>query len=370
MKIAVFHNLPEGGALRTVYEQVKGLSKNHIIDLYQFDNKYYKDINKFTRKSYVYKFYLHNNLPGPLNRFYKDLKNIIFLYFHHKSIAKDIDNKSYDIVLVHTDMWTESPFILRFLKTPNIYHCHEILRFAYEESLVFDEKVIFIKRIYEMMTRNIRKIIDENNAVCAHSIVTSSTFVQKQVRKVYKKSATVCHPGVDVDIFKPTSSKKTHNLLFIGNRESNEGYDLALNIIKHLPKKEEFKLNILDFKNAMPKIRNDKLLAKEYSSSFIMLCLDHKEPFGLKAIESMSCGTPVFAVNEGGYRESVRHGITGYVLDRKPELFAKKMLSLKRNAKLYNKLSKQCRSDVLKRWQWKYHVKCLEKVMHRIKHDK
>jgi hypothetical protein len=34
MKIAVVDNLPEGGAKRVVYEQIKGLSHNHQIDYY------------------------------------------------------------------------------------------------------------------------------------------------------------------------------------------------------------------------------------------------------------------------------------------------------------------------------------------------
>ncbi len=44
------------------------------------------------------------------------------------------------------------------------------------------------------------------------------------------------------------------------------------------------------------------------------------EPFGLVMIESMACGTPVFALRDGSIPEVVDHGITGYVADSVEEL--------------------------------------------------
>ena len=39
MKIALFHNLPAGGAKRSTYEWVKRLSINHDIDLFIYDER-------------------------------------------------------------------------------------------------------------------------------------------------------------------------------------------------------------------------------------------------------------------------------------------------------------------------------------------
>lgn len=51
------------------------------------------------------------------------------------------------------------------------------------------------------------------------------------------------------------------------------------------------------------------------------LCpVEWPEPFGLVMIESMACGTPVFALRDGSVPEVIDHGLTGYVANSVPEL--------------------------------------------------
>ena len=47
----------------------------------------------------------------------------------------------------------------------------------------------------------------------------------------------------------------------------------------------------------------------------LLLPLDWPEPFGLVMIESMACGTPVIAYNQGSVPEIIDHGLTGFVVD-------------------------------------------------------
>jgi len=42
-------------------------------------------------------------------------------------------------------------------------------------------------------------------------------------------------------------------------------------------------------------------------------------------MEAAACGTPVVAVCEGGYRETVVDGVTGLLTDRDPEAFGAAM---------------------------------------------
>jgi len=43
--------------------------------------------------------------------------------------------------------------------------------------------------------------------------------------------------------------------------------------------------------------------------------IDWPEPFGLVMIESLACGTPVIAWNNGSVPEILSHGVTGFVVD-------------------------------------------------------
>lgn len=362
MKIAVFHNLSDGGAIRVVYGQVRGLSKNHSVDLYQFNNSTYKNINKFTRNLYVYKYDLDSNLPLFLKRFHKDIKNFIFLYFHYKKVANIIDKRLYDIVLVHSDRWTESPFIFRFLKTPNIYHCHELLRIAYEKSLEFNEDVFILKKLYEKTTRIIRKLIDKKNAQSARKIITSSVYIKNKVKDAYQRRATALNVGVDTSTFKPVKGTK-NKILFIGGRADYKGYDTFCKIAKLVGDKHKHRIVELGYGDGEIKIENDDDLAKIYSESICTLCLARQEPYGLIPLESMACGTPVLAVNEGGYRETVVDGVSGFLLKREPKLFSAKINQMIDDARLVEKMGRKAREHIVKNFDCNDYNRLLEKEM-------
>jgi glycosyltransferase involved in cell wall biosynthesis len=47
----------------------------------------------------------------------------------------------------------------------------------------------------------------------------------------------------------------------------------------------------------------------------LLFPIDWPEPFGLVMIESLACGTPVIAWNNGSVPEVLTHGETGFVVD-------------------------------------------------------
>jgi glycosyltransferase involved in cell wall biosynthesis len=57
----------------------------------------------------------------------------------------------------------------------------------------------------------------------------------------------------------------------------------------------------------------DDLMGNAYA---LLFPIDWPEPFGLVMIESMACGTPVIAWNNGSVPEVISHGETGFVVDR------------------------------------------------------
>jgi D-inositol-3-phosphate glycosyltransferase len=72
------------------------------------------------------------------------------------------------------------------------------------------------------------------------------------------------------------------------------------------------------------------------------------ESFGLVAIESMACGTPVVAARVGGLQATVQDGKTGYLIPwRDPELYARRIGSILTKPGLRSRLSQGARARAL-----------------------
>jgi glycosyltransferase involved in cell wall biosynthesis len=93
------------------------------------------------------------------------------------------------------------------------------------------------------------------------------------------------------------------------------------------------------------------------------VCAARLEPFGLTPIESMGCGTPVVAINEAGYRESVVDGITGLLVEPDPASIAKGIARLAGDPELLTVLGAAGRADVVERWTWKRSADQLQGIL-------
>jgi glycosyltransferase involved in cell wall biosynthesis len=63
---------------------------------------------------------------------------------------------------------------------------------------------------------------------------------------------------------------------------------------------------------------NDEELMRLIGHSTATLYIPEDEDFGMSAVESMAAGKPVIAVSEGGLRETMIHGETGFSLPADP----------------------------------------------------
>jgi glycosyltransferase involved in cell wall biosynthesis len=303
MKIAVFYNLPIGGAYRVVYEEIKFISKYNDVDVYtyQYNDNHLWNIKKYARKIYEYPFNILTKKCF-LSRLFNDLKIFLYLPLLNRYIAKVIKAKKYNIVIVHPDKFTQAPHLLRYLKTPSIYFCEELLRNAYEKILAIDKSLPFYKYFYEKTIRTLKKYFDKLNASNADLIMTASVYIKNNVKCAYNKDAIVNRLGVDTNIFFRKSSKKEKYILFIGQKEFLTGYFFAEALFKNINIREMFQLKTINYKNNTFQL-TDNDMAILYSKAFLTLCVDYGDPFGLGSIESMACGTPVLAVNEAAYNE-------------------------------------------------------------------
>ena len=360
MRIALFHNLPPGGAKRTIYEQAKFLSLQNDVDVFELSSteESYLDMEKVCRKKFQVEF--EEKSFGLFKSIKRDLKIWIKLPMHHRKIASIINRNGYDLALIHGDKLTQAPYLLKYLKIPTIYYCQEWLRIAYEKELGL-ERLGILKNLYGYAARAIRKKNDYDNLRAAKFVLVNSKFTQNNVKKAYGVNSRVLSLGVDTEVFKPHGLKKINQVLFVGDPVWINGYDLVVSAIKLISYNIRPKIKVIK----ISKINSfsDMDLAKEYSKSIATICVSYNEPFGLVPLESMSCGTPIVAVNEGGYKETVVNGVTGYLINRDPKKLAEKIISFIQNPKLVEKLGENGRGEVLKKWTWERHVKDLEKIL-------
>ncbi len=365
MKIAIFYNLPPSGAKRVVYQHTKGLRKlGHAVDIYTYENtdKFF-DPSDFASNSYIYsykrlifKFPIIRKISG-------DLSDFIILKNLHKRIARDIDSRGYDIVLVHTDAYTQAPYLLQFLKTNNVYFCLEPLRLAYEYIYQIQENFPLINQLYESLNRFIRKIIDRKNARSAKNAIAISHFGRELMIMAFDIYPKVSYIGVDSNVFKKKLIKKKNQILFIGQKLSVNGYDYALAAMELLPSKNRPKLFIHSWtKNAKDRV-SDQQLADMYNESLLTLSLSTFDTFGIVPLESLACGTPVIAFNVAGYRETMQDKKTGFLVDFNAFEIAKKIQELIDNPNNAKKIGEYGVRWVSNNWTWQRHIKELDTLL-------
>lgn len=350
MKIAMFHELPSGGAKKVAIEYGKQLKKEYIVDLYYVGEYEDKKQEQCFSHVFFYKF-IPTVWKGKnwKNRLYKDTLELFFLRELHKKIASIIDKQKYAAVIVHPSVYTQAPFLLQFLQTKKIYFCQEPLRMVYDPYLKNNHGK-YPKKIYEILQKKIRTYIDRNNLVNADQILTNSVYTRHMIKQSYRKAATVCYLGVDTAFYKPQKVKKTIDLLFIGEKEAIDGYDLLLEVKTLLPKSTV--LQIISRNEDTKKISDEELVTI-LNKSRILLCFSHNEPFGLTVLEAMACSIPVIGINEGGYKETILHKKTGYLVERDPNQIAATISQLLHNKGLQTSFGKKAREAVLAKWTWK-----------------
>jgi glycosyltransferase involved in cell wall biosynthesis len=105
---------------------------------------------------------------------------------------------------------------------------------------------------------------------------------------------------------------------------------------------------------------NARELAVEYNQAQLCVYAPVLEPFGLVPLESMSSGTPVVGVREGGVEESILHKRTGLLVERNPKKFAQAIQYLLSNQEVATEYGRNGREHVLKNWTWENSVTTLE----------
>ena len=189
--------------------------------------------------------------------------------------------------------------------------------------------------------------------------------------------------GVNTAKFFPQKLKIKNQVVVVGNNEPQKNLSLAILSVAAIEKKIRPNLVIIsprarinsDLKSLAKKSKvvldiqtsiETKDVQKIYGESNCLLAVAKFEPFGLSVIESLACGTPVVAINEGGFKETVVNNSTGFLVAPDKKEIGNAITKLIKNSNLREKMGKQGIEDINKRFLWPSLVKKIEKLFYEI----
>jgi len=174
------------------------------------------------------------------------------------------------------------------------------------------------------------------------------------------KAITVIPCGVNLELFRSVEKEIARNylgldgkgiILFVGRIVPLKGIDKLLMAMTYLENGQRLKLLVIGGDEyCQDEMKRLKSLAQSlqihdsvsflglvkheelpyfYSAADLCVLPSYYESFGLVALESLACGTPVVVTKVGGLESVIRQGDTGYVvLDNTPFRLANKMALL------------------------------------------
>jgi D-inositol-3-phosphate glycosyltransferase len=163
--------------------------------------------------------------------------------------------------------------------------------------------------------------------------------------------------GVNLELFQPIDRRLSRDrlgfadekiILFVGRIEPLKGIEQLLRAMPYLAKEHQSKLVIIGGdKDSQQEIERLKGLSRSlhiqnsitfsgmvkpeqlpyyYSAADVCVIPSYYESFGLVALESLACGTPVVATDVGDLSNIIREGEAGYVIkENDPRILADKI---------------------------------------------
>jgi glycosyltransferase involved in cell wall biosynthesis len=221
------------------------------------------------------------------------------------------------------------------------------------------------------------------------TVVVPSTWLYELASKSMLSRFPIKHipHGVDTDLYCPLdrqlsrwalgipTGKKV--LLHVARRMSSKGTgyikggDLLIKALQEVPaslRRETVLMMIGDGNDSVAReldmtvlplggLFHDRLKALAYSAADLFVFPSRAETFGLVAIESLACSTPVVAFRAGGMTDIVRPGVTGFLAEAEnPKHLAEGIVRLLEDEDLLDRLRARCREVAVQEYNVSLYV--------------
>ena len=404
MKIAIWHNLPSGGASRAMFYQTKGLLEaGHYIEVWSPEGAF-NVLSEFS-ESLIFHFIpmaLKKNEPSFIENigavFGKENSNIKVMKANCQQAANEINAGGFDVVIVHPCLYFAVSFVGRYLKNPAVLYLQEPFRSFYENadgifwaaippislrsSISVSYWRWFLMDTFATRHKRIQMREEQYNLTFYARLLVNSYFSAESVMRAYKRKGEVCYLGVDTDLFRPLSLVRQNVVMGLGTFMRHKSPETVIKALALLPIENRPKLIWVANSIDEQYVEEIKLLAKSVNVAWELKvavtdvelvrllnqarCLVYPsllEPFGFATLEANACGLPVIGIPEGGIRETVINGQTGLWSSFQPTALANNIQNLLHDETVWSQFSKNGIKNVKDNWTWTRSVAQLEQIL-------
>ena len=333
MRVAVIHNLPPGGARRRLAAQMAHMTEVEIAEICPATAAPIRD-----DATVVPGVQRAPNVPRwrrpPLR--YTDLGSLLAAW---RRVAREIARSGAAVVYANPCRFAQAPPALLWAALPSLYFCDEPRRVDVEVGGSASRNPL-TRGPYGPL-HAVERRLDRAATARAARIATNSRYTAGTIASAYGREADVVPMGVD-EHFAPNGKSGARHLLSVGMLTSAKGHDLVLEaaaqtghrrpVLIVTPRAKPADAAALQARAAGLGVEleirtnvSDSDLREAYRAAFATLYLARREPLGLVSLEAQACGSPVIVAAEGGLPETVEHGVSGWTVERRPELVAARL---------------------------------------------
>lgn len=233
---------------------------------------------------------------------------------------ESFDLSEYDVVISSCNTYFSKAVITK-PGSLHISYIHTPPRYLYGYTTSFNYKKNPLTKILGEIANHFLRVYDFETSQRPDILVANSRNVAERIKKFYRRDSVVIYPPVDVDklytaVHSLAKGKRTY-FLTVGRLVRGKGMDEIVEACTKLdlPLKvagtgsELASLKAIAGKNVefLGQV-SDEELPGLYANAKATILASEDEDFGIVAVESMACGTPVIAPKEGGFLETVVDG--------------------------------------------------------------
>lgn len=234
-------------------------------------------------------------------------------------VFESMDLRDYDIVISSSHSCAKG--IITKPETLHVSYCHSPPRYLWDDSHRYLQEYPWpsvLKRFFIPGLLNRLRLWDRAAADRVDHFVANSHYIAHRIHKYYHRDATVMHPPVEMEPFKPLI-KKDDYFLAVGRLIPYKRFDLIVEAFNRL----QWPLKIVGVGNQYDRLKrcagsNVEFLEwipeadlRELYRRAQALVFPQLEDFGLTAVEAMAQGCPVVAYGRGGALETVKEDVSG-----------------------------------------------------------